>query len=382
MTNIYVESYISCANKRNHKVCGDYSIISRNSNSTDFILSDGMGSGLTANISAIACASRLNELLKQDIPITRAGEKIVELMKRARTESIPFATFTLVRIQRNGQFTILNYENPHPILINNGIVQPVNLRHFTVSQEILSEANGTLNIGDSIILSSDGVSQAGLGILPNYGWGTEGLVKYIKNNLNRNKSMDILLDKILYETYKLSGNLHADDTTIVALTARASKELNIISGPPVSKEHDVRFTRAFMNAYGKKVICGSSTSDMVARISGRKLHDVKISTSFTQPPKYFIEGIDLVTEGAITLNQVYNILDEDPSTYDKNSCVSELANMLLEADEIKFYMGMARNEGHSDISFKQMGVLPRRKIIPLISDKLSDMDKLVTIEKM
>lgn len=382
MNNLYIDCHISAVSKRNNIVCGDYTVINRTHNSTDFILCDGMGSGLTANIAAIACASRLMELINQDIPLFRAAEKIVELMKRARTESIPYATFTIVKIMHSGQFTIINYENPIPLLINNKVVQCINQRHFTLSQEIVSESNGTLNIGDSLILTSDGVSQAGLGRLPGYGWGSEGLMKYMRDNLNKNININEIADNTLKETYNLSGMVDADDTTVAVLSARPARLLNILSGPPVSRDSDTRFTMKFLKSSGKKVVCGSSTSDMVSRVSGKKLKDIKISTSFTKPPQYAIDGIDLVTEGAITLNQVYNILDEDPATFDKDSCVSELANLLLISDEITFYMGNARNEGHTDISFKQLGVLPRRKIIPLISDKLKAMGKLVTINTM
>ncbi len=358
---------------------GDYTVINRTLNSTDFILSDGLGSGLTANISAIACASRLMELINQDVSLQRVAEKAVELMRRARTESIPYATFTIVRIQRDGRFAIINYENPAPVFINSNSVQDLNLRHHIVQDSVLLECDGILSPGDSLILTSDGVSQAGLGILPGYGWGVEGLKTFIKRNIGRRRNLNDLGEDILKETYRLSGDVHADDTTIAILSARPAKLLNLLSGPPLSKESDIRFTMDYIKAPGKKVICGSSTADMVARVTGRELKTAKITGSFTKPPEYGIKGIDLVTEGAITLNQVYNILDEDPRTYDRDSCVSELALLLRNADEIKFFMGMAVNEGHTDIAFKQLGVLPRRKIIPLIADKLKAMDKLVSI---
>lgn len=380
--NIYIDNHIISRNKRNNTVCGDYTIINRTLNYTDFILSDGLGSGLYANIAAIASASRLKELINQDITLTRAAEKVVELMKRAKTESIPFATFTVARIMRDGQFTVINYENPIPILINNGIIQSLDMRYYTFSEQIITESNGILNIKDSLIFMSDGITQAGLGILPGYGWGSNGLIKYIKNHLNRNNDIIQISEDILNEAYKLSGNVYADDTTMAILTARPSKILNILTGPPLSKERDNRFVSQFMNLSGKKVICGSSTSDMVARVTGIQLKDIQISSTFTQPPKYYMQGIDLVTEGAITLNQVFNILDEDSKSYDRNSCVSELAMLLKGADEINILMGLSRNKGHTDISFKQMGVLERKNIIPLISEKLKAMGKLINIIKM
>jgi len=379
--NIYIESHVSSGNKRDNTVSGDYTVINRTANWTDFILADGIGSGINANIAAIASASRLMELINQDISMTRAAEKIVDLMKRARTESVPFSTFTLVRIMRNGQYTIINYENPAPLLLSGGMISEVNMRHFALSQEIISEANGILSEGDSLILTSDGVTQAGLGILPGYGWGTDGLIKFIKS-IKKKDNKEELAGKIVIRAYELSDNVFADDTTVSILSAREGKVLNLISGPPFSRDNDIRFTMDFIKQNGKKVICGSSTADMVSRVTGKSLKDVKISTSFTQPPKYFMEGIDLVTEGAVTLNQVYNILDEDPETFDRNSCVSELASLLINSDEINIFMGVARNEGHNNIAFRQLGVLERRKIIPLIQEKLKELGKLVNIKTM
>lgn len=379
--NLYIESYVKSVPKRNNNVCGDYTIINRSHDSTDFVLADGMGSGIKANISAIACASRLIELITNDIPLFRAAEKVVELMKRAKTENIPFSTFTIVRILPNGQFTIINYENPMPVLINNGIVQTLKLKHKTIAEEIVSEFNGNLYNGDSLILFSDGVHQAGLGLISGLGWGAKGVESFIKRNLRRTPNLKVIADNVVEETYKLSNFAYADDTTVATLSTRPAKILNLISGPPISRNSDIRFALSFLESKGKQVICGSSTSDMVARVSGKKLKDVVLSSSFTQPPKYHMEGIELVTEGAITLNQVYNILDEDSDTYDQNSCVSDLAILLKEADVINVFMGMASNIGHSDISFKQMGVMERRKILPLICEKLQSMGKLVKIQK-
>lgn len=353
-------------------------MIQRTSEYTDFILCDGMGSGPKANMSAIMCASRILRLLQSGISLYRACEKAVQLMHRARTENIPFAAFTVVRILKSGRYTALSYEIPAPILVQNGLAEIVKQRHFPSAHEILSEAEGTLDEGASLVICSDGVAQAGLGVLPGFGWSIEGYCDYVNHRLNRGYTIDEIADDTLGETYQLSGNVHGDDTSVAVLTAREAHILNILTGPPKSKSQDTPFVQSFMKMDGEKVVCGSTTSDIVARELNTDVVIRNLGTQFNQPPKYHIDGIDLATEGAVTLNQVYNIIDVDTRHYD-NSSVCQLARMLKDSDIIHLFIGDAANEAHTDIAFMQLGVLERAKIIQLIIDKLRDMGKIVKI---
>jgi hypothetical protein len=146
--------------------------------------------------------------------------------------------------------------------------------------------------------------------------------------------------------------------------------LNVLSGPPQNKDDDSRYVHDFLSLDGRKVICGSTTADIFAKITGESVSAFPVSTSFASPPKYEINGIDLVTEGAATLSQAYNILDMDIKEYKNINAVTELCMLLKDADTVNFMIGRAKNLDNTGIAFKQLGILPRETIIKLIADKL------------
>jgi hypothetical protein len=131
---------------------------------------------------------------------------------------------------------------------------------------------------------------------------------------------------------------------------------------------------------GKKIICGGTTANVVAKVLNKKM-DIDTNTihSFT-PPQYYINGIDLATEGAVTLNQLYNLIDEKRIYMDDFSPVTLLYDELMTADKIVFYLGGNNPISEASLDFIQRGIKPRKHIIPLLADKLKEFGKLVIIE--
>jgi len=376
---LYIEDYVAQENKKNNFTCGDYTLIKRTAEYTDFALCDGMGSGPKANMNAIMCANRILTLMENGISIYKACEKAVQLMHRARTEDVPFAAFSVARISKLGQYTALSFEISPPIIVKNNIAEVAEQKHFTCAHEVVSECNGKLNDGDSIIFTSDGVSQAGLGIMQGMGWGIDGFCKFINININKGYHLKEIADKTLNQTHRLSGRVHADDTTIAVLNAKPADIINILTGPPIDKKIDSKFVNEFMKRTGSKIICGSTTAEIAARELNKQVIVEDISTEFYQPPRYKIDGVDIVSEGAVTLNQVYNILDVDLNKNALFSVVADIAKMMHDADVINIYLGDAKNMAHTDISFKQIGIVERAKIIQLIVEKLEDKGKVIRI---
>lgn len=376
---LYIDDYVAQQNKKHNFTCGDYTLMKRTAEYTDFVLCDGMGSGPKANMSAIMCANRILTLMENGISIYKACEKAVQLMHRARTEDVPFAAFSIVRISKLGQYTALAFEISPPIIVKNNIAEVLEQKHFTCANEVVSESSGKLDNGDSLIFTSDGVSQAGLGIMQGMGWGIDGFCKFININLNKELSLIEIADKTLKQTHRLSGRVHADDTTVAVLSAKSADIINILTGPPMEKKLDEKFVNEFMKRSGSKIICGSTTAEVAARVLNKEVHLEDISTDFNQPPRYAIEGIDIVSEGAVTLNQVFNILDIERNELNIASVVTDIGKMILDADVINIYLGDAQNLAHGDISFKQIGIVERAKIIQLIVEKLEDKGKVIRI---
>ena len=127
---------------------------------------------------------------------------------------------------------------------------------------------------------------------------------------------------------------------------------------------------------------GATTAQIVARHLNRELAVNVSDTSMIAPPGYSLEGIDLVTEGAVTLNQLYNILDADPIYFEPDSSVTRLYDAIIDADRINFVVGITKNIGHQDIAFRQQGIIPRLKIVELLAEKLSSDGRLIDIKRV
>ena len=377
----YIETSLAQKPKKAGGICGDYVLTDRTPEATTTILADGIGTGIKAHIAAVMCASRLMELIRIGFTLREACKKIVDTMHEARTRDIPFAAFSICRILNSGHATIISYEIPGPILINNRLAAYLpQQRSFPMGLEMISEVNCMLEYGDAIVMVSDGVSQAGLGHLFRLGWGTANACDFVNGCLIQGTALGDMPEKIMSKVKEISGGRYGDDTTCLTLYCREARTLNILTGPPEKKSKDKETVRSFMEMKGIKVICGSSTAEMVARHLGVPVKVKSISDAFHRPPSYEVEGVDSATEGAITLNQVYNILEVEAHKLEADSSVSDLFRFFHASDRINFLVGTARNPGHENIIFRQMGVFPREVIIRLLAEKLTKMGKLVNVE--
>jgi len=374
---IYIEDILCQGSKRGKRVCGDYFLCERSPESTISILCDGLGSGIKANLAAIMCASRLKEAIRGEGSLYKACRHVAESMHRARTEDIPFSAFTVANILKDGQYTVLSYEMPPPALITKNQVYLPEQRFFSMGHEVVAEITGRLRPGEGLLLVTDGVTQAGIGHGRAYGWTAEAMATYADRMRKQGVSDARLAECVFQEAGSFSDQGFHDDTTVAALSCRKANALNILTGPPSVRGLDDTYVRQFSALEGTKVVCGSSTAQIVSRVLDRTITARQLSGSYSQPPMYGIDGFDLVTEGAVTLNQVYNILGEDPETFDEYSGVTDLCERMQEADVIRFYVGDAVNVNHATISMKQVGVMPRAVIIPLLEEKLRDMGKVV-----
>jgi len=377
----YVETVIAQSAKRTGGICGDYVVIERTPEATTAVVADGIGTGIKARIAAVMCASRLMELIRLGFTLREACGKIVETMHEARTRDIPFSAFSVCRILNSGHATIMSYEIPPPVLVNSYLAAyKPNQRFFPMGLEMIAEVNCMLDKGDAIILMSDGVSQAGLGHQYRMGWGTDGVCDFVNGCLVRRVDLNAIPGEILGKVKEISGTTYGDDTTCLLLICRDAHLLNILTGPPHDKAKDRETIKRFMARKGTKVICGSTTAEVAARALNVQVNVKDLSTAFHKPPSFEIEGVDYATEGAVTLNQVYNILDEKVESLDRSSSVSSLYKLLHSADTINFMVGTAMNPGHENIIFRQMGMFPRQVIVELLAEKLKKMGKLVNLE--
>jgi hypothetical protein len=378
MSNLYIDIKLVQSPKLPQGPCGDLVVSDRNSTATTIICCDGIGSGIKANIAANLCASRLSELLRGGFTLREAFNAAVKTMNQWRSPEKPFTAFCICRILNDGTATILSYEFPPAILLASGCASVIPQQIHSQDVCISSESTCIIEPGDAILLMSDGITQAGMGGTLIKGWETEGVVNFANAQMRKGISPDDIAAMIHGQARNLWARAKGDDCTVVAAKCRQGNFVNILTGPPSHPVNDAKIVQEFVNSLGTHIVCGATTAAIVAKYLGKKVA-VSQDASLIAPPKYSIDGIDLVTEGAVTLNQVYNVWDEEEENFEEESGVTELWEHLKKADCVRIIMGCSFNKASDNIAFKQTGILTRDKIIPLLANKLRSQGKLVLV---
>ncbi|MFP4369335.1 MAG: SpoIIE family protein phosphatase [Candidatus Kapaibacterium sp.] len=381
MGYLHVEIESSQTPKYKGAPCGDMFEVHRMAGSTLIILSDGLGSGIKANIAATMCIARLKELIRSGVTLRKAFAAVVDTMNHAARNDLPYAVFTVARILTQGQAVILNYEMPPAVYISNRSSEVLPRRTYTVEGSVVGESTCELNPREALLLVSDGVTQAGLGITHDLGWGIDNVNKFINSELENHRSVQDIPYSVHAKAMQYNRNYPGDDTTAVLAYSRLGSSVNILSGTPKNKETDEKIVNFFLARQGIKIICGGSTANVVSRITGKSLVIDESSATNITPPSFSMNGIDLVTEGAMTLNQLYNVIDEPRGEMDEDNPVTKLYDLIMLADRVNFYVGTNVNPASMNIKTTQLGIISREKIIPLLAGKLEKHGKFVNIKK-
>ncbi|MEI7436030.1 MAG: SpoIIE family protein phosphatase [bacterium] len=377
---LHIETLTAQTAKRAKEVCGDVLVCDRDEHATVLILCDGIGSGIRANIVATLCAARLRTLIQDGFSLRRAVAEVAATMEQAKQEAATYCAFTAARIQNDGSMTALSYEIPTPLLLASRNTTVLPTRSLTFGKALLLESRCLLQPGDGILLVSDGITQAGIGTRFHQAWGVDGVARFMNQHQNTRVRMEELPGSIIEEATRLGDGDVTDDMSVLLARCRTSRTLTIFTGPPSNPKQDREVVKRFLDTTGKKAICGGTTARIVSDFLGKPMVLDKSAESLIAPPSHTLEGIDLLTEGALTLNQVYNILDVDPDTFDEESGVTQFFHFMRDADRVHFIMGGSLNPATLHISFKQRGVLPRATIVPLLAEKLRAQGKRVIIE--
>jgi len=365
------------SSKKVNAPCGDAFGVLRNEVATTVVLSDGLGSGVKANVAANLCVSRILGLIKNGATLREAFSSMVRTMNKVWGTISPFAVFNILQVLNNGDVTVLSYESPQPILLGPNNAYILSDRVYTLEKSLISEVNTKIEMGEGILLMTDGITQAGLGNGLANGWETEGVLQYIRQYIHHEDiSSQYIVDSVHRKALDLWGNNYGDDCSVLLAKSRSGIVVNIFTGPPADSKNDCRLVQDFHNRKGIKIICGGVSAKIVARQLGKQLRVDSKSTSVITPPAYSIDGMNIVSEGIVTLNQVYNILDEDVSKHKSDSKVFQIAEFLQMADRVNFFGGEAQKPDEDRIEFRQQGILHRKEIVRLISEKLQKMGKL------
>ncbi len=369
-------------NKHGEELCGDNVVIVKNDNSAIVVLADGLGSGVKANILATLTSKIAATMLKEGASINETVDTIVHTLPVCNIRKLAYSTFTIIKIKDTGEVYVAEYDNPPFFLFKNNKICKVEKKDTIINGKVVRESNFKINEKDSLTVVSDGIVHAGVGGVLNLGWRWTNIAEYlektcIKRKCSKNISKDLVtVCKVLYE------NKPGDDATAVTVKIRKPEIIDLFTGPPVDKSKDSWVVEKLKHGKGKKIVCGGTAATIVAReLDEELIVDINYIDKEV-PPIAKLKGIDLVTEGVLTLSKaiekikIYN--DNSSKNYmidilEGKDGASLLAKTLVEdCTHLNLWVGRAMNPAHQnpdmppDLSIK----------LKVVNELVKQMDKL------
>jgi hypothetical protein len=380
--NFYIEVNSQQRNHDGERICGDvflYRYI-KEEDRVIAVLSDGMGHGVKANILATLTATMALNFTREHKEVDRIAEIIMNTLPVCSERQISYSTFTIVDIESSGRATILEYDNPSTVVLRgHQLFDPswkkVVLEKGKNSGKVLKTCTFMPEKEDRIVFCSDGVSQSGMGseAFP-FGWERENIAQYASSLVSSEASISavMLAGKIVTMAHKNDSYKARDDISCATIYFREPRKLLICTGPPYEKEKDRELNSKVNNYKGKVILCGGTTADIVARESGKTIVDELIFEDPELPPESFLEGVDLVTEGILTLQKVNEILKTfNNSVKLGKGPADKIVRLIMESDEIHFIIGTRINIAHQDPNLP-VDLEIRRTVVKRIARLLED----------
>lgn len=375
-------------NKFGEELCGDKVEIVRTEDSDILVLSDGLGSGVKANILSSLTSKIIITMLKEGAKVDEAVETIAQTLPICKVRHVAYSTFSILQLYHDGRAYLVEFDNPACIMIRGGeiIEPPFEIRE--IAGKTVRESRFDIAIGDMFTLISDGVIHAGVGAILNLGWGWENVSNYCLDLARRDLSVPRAVSSLIQVIDNFYMSKPGDDSTVLMAKVVPQQVVNLFSGPPKDKAKDEELVRDWMRGNAKRVVCGGTS----ANIAGRVLHrEVRTSLDFTDPlipPIAYMQGVDLVTEGVLTINRTLEILRQikgsevDPlslNALDADNGAAKLARMLLEeCTDLHLFIGKAINPAHQNPNLP-MDLSIKMRLLNELANLMRSMGKNVKI---
>ena len=357
MNDLCVDIGWQSLNHDGEQLCGDHvDILEPDENSTIIVLADGLGSGVKASILSTLTSKIISTMMASGLSIEDCVETIAATLPICSERKVAYSTFTIIHIVNNENAEIIQYDNPHVILLRDGENVEYPEIEMNIGGKKIYKSHVHLQENDIFIAMSDGCPHAGVGMSLNFGWKREDIIEFMKTFYFVGYTAKTLTTLLLDEVNKLYGGKPADDATVCPVHIRKREPMNILFGPPSNRDDCGKMMSLFFSKEGKHIICGGTTSSIAAKFLGKPL---RVNLDFADkdiPPTASLEGADLVTEGVITINRVLEYAKnylKDNNSYSEWSCKRDGASLICrllfeEATDINFFVGRAINPAHQN----------------------------------
>ena len=344
-------------NHYGEQLCGDHiDIVEPNDDSMVIVLSDGLGSGVKASILSTLTSKIISTMMSEGLSLEECVETIAATLPVCSLRGVAYSTFTIIHLKSNHMAEVIQYDNPHVIAIRNEQIWDYPKTEMNIGGKKIYKSVLKLQENDIFIAMSDGCPHAGIGTAYNFGWKREEIAAFMESLSHAGYTAKTLSTMLVDECNKLYGYKPGDDATACVVRIRKRVPMNMLFGPPANRDDNERMMSLFFSKEGKHIICGGTTSSIAAKYLRKPL---KATLNFEKsdiPPIATLEGVDLVTEGVITVNRVVEYAKDylgDNKNYEQWSFQRDGASLICrllfeEATDINFYVGRAINPAHQN----------------------------------
>lgn len=358
MINLCADIGYKSINHYGEQLCGDHVDVIEQSteNATVIVLADGLGSGVKASILSTLTSKIISTMMSEGLPIEECVSTIAATLPVCSVRGVAYSTFTIIQIKNNSTAEIIQYDNPQVVLIRNEQNYDYPTTEMNIGGKKILKSVISLQENDVFVAMSDGCPHAGIGTAYNFGWKREDIISFMEMLVPAGYTSKTLSTMLIDECNRLYDGKPGDDATACVVRIRRREPMNILFGPPSNKDDCDRMMSLFFSKGGKHIICGGTTSSIAAKFLHKPL---RASLKFEKsdiPPIAEIEGVDLVTEGVITINRVLEYAKDHLGENEKYEIWSQqrdgasLISRLLfeEATDINFFVGRAINPAHQN----------------------------------
>lgn len=388
---IYVDAANKSLNKYNEELCGDKVKIKRNNDSFTMVLADGLGSGVKANILATLTSTIISEMINDGAELTDVVETIVSTLPECKERKIAYSTFSILQIFYNQQAILVEYDNPELIILRDNEPLEIKRQVMNISQRKIKVSQFKVQKNDCLIMFSDGIIHAGIGQVLNFGWDHQDVQLFLQTYIKEKYQAKDIVNLLLANVNNLYAGNPGDDSTVACAKIIPFLETIVMVGPPKDLADDQRIVLRLLGATGKKICCGGTTSKIVANYLHQDiLIDLDQVGYCDVPPIGKIKGIDLVTEGVLTLQKANKYLAKGVSdetflselSKEKNQDgAMQLVTMLTQqCSKITFLIGCSDNPAHKKIAYSTISLTNKITLIEEMQEKLQKLGKIVNIE--
>lgn len=387
--SVGVDICMKSFNKNREELCGDKVEVLKTEDSSIIILADGMGSGVKANILATLTSKILGTMFREGAEIDACVETIARTLPICKEREVAYATFSILQIFRDGEAYLVEYDNPKCVFIRNKEIINYPYQERVIEGKKIREYRFHVELNDCFVLMSDGAIWAGEEETMNYNWEWDDMAAYTLKCTNETLSAARLAAMLSQVCYDLYGQKPGDDTTVAVTRVIRRQVVNIFTGPPSRKEDDERVVHDFMKQEGKKVICGGTSANVASRVLKREIVTLVKHADPKIPPMATMEGLDLVTEGVLTIGSALDLLhryendDFDEAFFDAldaENGAAKLARLLIEeCTDLNLFVGKALNPAHQNSNLP-FDLSVRMNLVEQLKDCAERMGKHVTVK--